>query len=355
MSKIRVGIIGTGGISHFHMHGYLAQSDNCEVVAACDINEPKLKAFGEQYGITKLYTDYNEMLAKENLDAVSVTTWNSVHCPATVAALNAGANVLCEKPMAMNTQEALQMEEAAKKNGKVLQIGFVRRYGMDAHAAKDFIDSGAAGDIYFANVSYLRRNGCPGGWFGDKRYSGGGPLIDLGVHVMDLARYLAGRPKPVAAYGVTFRNISATDDDGTPKAWTIDTSGGEFERNVEDFATGFIRFDNGFVMHVSSSFTLNIKQDHGDVEIFGTKAGIKLGAPSEYYTSDGKNGVLDDEKYNKPSGFNDIFDYQVAHFIDCVKNGTPCIAPAEDGVALMRMIDAIYESARTGKEAIIEY
>jgi predicted dehydrogenase len=353
MSKIKVGIIGTGGISHFHMHGYLARPDDCEIVAACDINEPKLKAFGEKYGITKLYTDYNEMLASEKLDAVSVTTWNSVHCPASVAALNAGVNVICEKPMAMNTEEALQMEDAAKKNGKLLQIGFVRRFGMDALAAEDFINSGAAGDIYFANVSYLRRNGCPGGWFGDKRYSGGGPLIDLGVHVMDLARFLAGKPKPVAAYGVTYRNISTIGDD-SPKAWTVDTTG-EFERNVEDFATGFIRFDNGFVMHVAASFSLNIKHDHGDVEIFGTKAGIKLGNPSEYYTSDGKNGLLDDEKYNKPSGFTEIFDYEIAHFVDCVKNGTPCHAPAEDGVMLMRMIDAIYESARTGKEAQIVY
>jgi Predicted dehydrogenases and related proteins len=352
MSKIRIGIIGAGGISHFHMHGYRALPDDCEVVAACDINEPKLKAYGEEFGITKLYTDYNEMLAKEGLDAVSVTTWNAVHCAASVAALNAGVNVICEKPMAMNTDEAKQMEAAANKNGKLLQIGFVRRYGTDAEAAVDFIESGAAGDIYFANVSYLRRNGCPGGWFGDKRYSGGGPLIDLGVHVMDLARYLAGRPKPIAAYGVTYRNIS-TLDDGSPKAWTVDTTG-EFERNVEDFATGFIRFDNGFVLHIAASFSLNIKQDCGEVEIFGTKAGIKLGNPSEYFTSDGKNGVITGEKYNKPSDFNSIFDYEIAHFVDCVKNGTSCRAPASDGVALMQMIDAIYESARTGKEAAIK-
>ena len=351
MSKIRVGIIGTGGISRCHMHGYRALPDDCEVVAACDINEPKLKAYGEEFGITALYTDYNEMLAAEGLDAVSVTTWNSAHCAASIAALNAGVNVICEKPMAMNAAEAIKMESAAKKNGKLLQIGFVRRFGTDAEAALDFVGSGAAGDIYFANVSYLRRNGCPGGWFGDVRYSGGGPLIDLGVHVMDLARYLAGRPKPVAAYGVTYRNISAVDD-GTPKAWVVDTTG-DFERNVEDFATGFIRFDNGFVMHIAASFSLNIKQDCGDVEIFGTKAGIKLGAPSEYYTSDGKNGVITGEKYDRPSDFTSMFDYELAHFVGCVKNGTSCRAPAEDGVALMQMIDAIYESARTGREAAV--
>lgn len=352
MAKTRVGIIGCGGISTLHMSGYLNQPKLCEVVACCDIDEAKLKAYAERYNIPHTYTDYNEMMANEQLDAVSVTTWNAAHCGATIAALNGGANVICEKPMAMNADEARLMEAAAKKNGKILQIGFVRRYGADCESAKDFIDSGEAGDIYFANVSYLRRNGCPGGWFGDKTYSGGGPLIDLGVHVMDLARYLAGRPNPVAAYGATFANISSIDD-GTPKAWTTDTTG-KFERNVEDFATAFIRFDNGFVMHVAASFNLNIKNDVGDVEIFGNKAGIKLGSPSAFFRSNGENGEISGEKYAKASGFNDIFQYEIAHFIDCVRNGVECRAPAHDGVVLMQMIDAIYESARTGKEALIK-
>jgi len=351
MSKIKVGIIGTGGISHFHMNGYKSVPNLCEVTAVCDIDQAKVKAYAEQYGVERYYTDYHEMMASEQLDAVSVTTWNSAHCGAAVAALNGGANVICEKPMAMNATEAKLMEDTAKKNNKLLQIGFVRRYGSDAEAAKDFIDSGAAGTIYFANVSYLRRNGCPGGWFGDKTFSGGGPLIDLGVHVMDLARYLAGCPKPVAAYGVTFNNIG-TDADGGAKAWTTDTTG-RYVRNVEDFATGFIRFNNGFVMHVAASFNLNVKNDIGDVEIFGNKAGIKLGNPSAYFCADGTDGFIDGEQYQKASGFNDIFTYEIVHFIDCVGNGTACRAPARDGVVLMQIIDAIYESARTGREAFI--
>ncbi|NLE13044.1 MAG: Gfo/Idh/MocA family oxidoreductase [Clostridiales bacterium] len=350
MEKTKLAIIGTGGISHCHMGGYLALSDICEVTAACDIDEAKLKAYGEKYGIKNLYTDYNEMLAKEELDAVSVTTWNAAHCGATVAALNAGCNVICEKPMAMNTAEALKMEEAAKRNGKLLQIGFVRRYEGGVEAAKDYIDGGEAGDIYFANVSYLRRNGCPGGWFGDLRYSGGGPLIDLGVHVMDLARYLAGRPKPVAAYGVTFKKLLATE--GGEKVWVSSTTG-KFERNVEDFATGFIRFDNGFVMHVAASFSLNIEKDTGTVEIFGTKAGIKISEPLQVYRTDGTNDIISAEKYNKSAAFGDIFIREIAHFVDCVRNGTECRAPAHDGVVLMQMIDAIYESARTGHEVQI--
>ena len=172
MSKVRVGIIGTGGISNAHMGGYKALPDEVEVVAVCDINEPKVKAYAEKYGVSAWYTDFNEMLAKEDLDCVSVTTWNSAHMPATVAALNAGVNVICEKPMAMNAAEAELMLDAAKKNNKLLQIGFVRRFGDDARAAKKYIDAGAIGDIYYGKAQYLRRRGCPGGWFGDKAYSG---------------------------------------------------------------------------------------------------------------------------------------------------------------------------------------
>ena len=354
MSKLRVGIIGTGGISNSHMSGYKSLPDEVEVVAVCDINEPKVKAYAEKYGVPVYYTDYNEMLAKENLDCVSVTTWNSVHMPATVAALNAGCNVICEKPMAMNAKEAEIMLETAKKTGKLLQIGFVRRFGDDAISAKKYIDAGVIGDIYYGKAQYLRRRGCPGGWFGDKEYSGGGPLIDLGVHVMDLVRYLGGCPKPVAAFGATFDNLTATRDEAGEKAWTATTDSNGFKFNVEDFTTAFVRFDNGLVMSVEASFNLNIKGDMGAVELFGTKSAVHID-PFEIYGDTA-------EKYPelKPVGpthfdFGKAFKDEIAAFIDSAKNGTPCKAPAEDGVALMKIIDAIYESAETGHEAVISW
>ena len=175
MEKIRVGIIGTGGISNAHMGGYKAMADTVEVVAACDIDEAKLKRYAERYNIPHIYTDYNEMMAKEDLDCVSVTTWNAAHKGATIAALRGGANVLCEKPMAMNAAEAEEMLAVSKETGKLLQIGFVRRFGGDADTIRKLTKAGTMGDIYYAKATYLRRNGCPGGWFGDKAYSGGGP------------------------------------------------------------------------------------------------------------------------------------------------------------------------------------
>ncbi len=359
MEKTRVGIIGTGGISNCHMAGYKALPALCEVVAVCDIDEPKVRAYAEKYNVPHVYTDYNEMIAKENLDAVSVTTWNAAHKGAAIAALKGGVNVLVEKPMAMNAEEAEEMIAVSKEVGKVLQVGFVRRYGGDAATIKKFIDAGTLGDIYYAKATYLRRSGCPGGWFGDVRYSGGGPLIDLGVHVMDLVRYLTGCPKPIAAYGVTYNNLGPNRAAGAKAdlGYASNQAASKYEFNVEDFTSAMLRFDNGMVLTVEASFNLNLKHDRADIELFGTKGGTKIGDGAEFFTD--LNGefinITPADKKSCTFDFGGSFNAEIAHFIDCARNGVPCRAPAEDGVILMKMIDAIYESARTGHEAIITY
>ena len=356
MSKIRVGIIGTGGISHVHMSGYKRLADKVEVVALCDINERRMKDYAAQYGVASCYADFNEMLAKERLDAVSVCTWNNAHAPATIAALNAGADVLCEKPMAMNQAEAELMAKAAADSGKILMIGFVRRYGNDAAIIKDFINNGFMGDIYYAKATYLRRNGCPGGWFGDMRYSGGGPLIDLGVHVIDFARYLAGCPQPVSAYGATFNNLGVNRArSGGAAQYATDTSASiSFRHDVEDFATALVRFDNGFVLSVEASFNLNVKQDTGTIELYGTKAGIKIDPGIEFYTDMNGHFVNLQPSGDSSLSFEGLFESEVAHFVECVSERKESNSPACDGVALMKILDAIYESARTGSEVKIK-
>ena len=345
--KLRVGIIGTGNISHCHMAGYKKYKDLVDVVAACDIDENKLNAYCKQYGIPNSYTDYNEMMAKEDLDCVSVCTWNAAHKGAAIAALRGGANVLCEKPMAMNAEEAEEMLAVSKETGKLLQIGFVRRFGNDADTLRQFIDADVFGDIYYAKATYLRRCGCPGGWFGDKSRSGGGPLIDLGVHVIDLVRYLAGLPNPVSAYGSTYNNLGPNRAGGGSKGWTVETKGDPY--TVEDFTTALIKFDNGLTLSVEASFNLNIKNDVGNIELFGTKSGCKLD-PSVELFSDMAGMLVDIKPFGSTAlNFNGLFENEIGHFIDCVKGEKQCISPAEDGVVLMQMIDAIYESARTGK------
>ena len=265
MEKLRIAIIGTGGISNCHTNGYKAIADKCEIVAVCDLDEEKAKNYASNYGVPAYYTDFNEMFSKENIDAVSVCTWNSSHKPATIAALNAGCHVLCEKPMAMNTQEAQEMLECAKKNGKLLMVGFVRRFGNDADLIRKFCDGGTLGDLYYAKASYLRRNGCPGGWFGDKEYSGGGPLIDLGVHVIDLVRFLAGNPKPVSAYGVTYNNLDPNRAGGG-QSWVSTTKGHEFKYNVEDMAAAIREMSAEADAELESKYVEELERENARVK-----------------------------------------------------------------------------------------
>lgn len=352
-NKIRVGIIGVGGISNEHIKAYLNNSE-VELCAFCDINETQLETMGNRYGITNLYTNMEEMFKAENLDAVSVCTWNSAHAPCTIAALNAGINVICEKPMATSAEEAKAMNEAAKANGKLLMIGFVRRFGNDCSILKDFIDVDYFGDIYYSKATYLRRLGNPGGWFGDKSRSGGGPLIDLGVHVIDFVRYVMGNPKPVSVYGATFQKLFDRRNLKDKVGYTSASKSDNDICDVEDLASAMIRFDNGAVLNIEASFSLNIKNDEGKIELFGTKAGAKLDPELEIYTEINKYMTDVNLKTKTALDFDGLFANEINHFVSCVKDGEQCIAPAEDGIQLMRILDAVYESAKTGHEVILE-
>lgn len=352
---IKVAIVGTGSISNEHIQGYL-KNPNVELYAFCDINETQLKKMGEKYGVTRLYTDEAAMLAElPEIDAVSVCTWNAAHAPCTIMALNAGKHVLCEKPMATNADEAQAMMDAAKKAGKLLMIGFVRRYGNDCLILEDLINKDAFGDIYYAKATYLRRNGCPGGWFGNKALSAGGPLIDLGVHVIDLTRFLLGNPKPVSVYGATFHKLGdrrgLADND---KGYVASSTSTEDIFDVEDMATAMIRYDNGAVVAVEASFSLNLKKDEGKIQLFGTKAGAMLDPELELFTE--TNGYMSNVQLctSTALSFDGLFANEINHYVDCIINGTPCKSPAEDGVTLMKILDAIYKSAETGHEVILE-
>jgi predicted dehydrogenase len=351
MKKLKVGIVGVGGISEFHISGY-KRNPNVELYAFCDINEARLKEKGARHGITRLYTDVNEMVKLEELDAVSVCTWNSAHAPCTIAALNAGKHVLCEKPMAMNGKEAEEMLAAAKRSGKLLQIGFVRRFGNDCAILKDFVDNGDFGEIYYAKATYTRRHGCPGGWFSDKKRSGGGPLIDLGVHVIDLARYIAGCPKPVSAYGVTFDKLGSRPEVKTrPGEYKASDAGNTSD--VEDFASALIRFENGFTIGIEASFDMNLPGEN-NIVILGTKAGATLSPDLKIYST--SHGYMTNVTLDMPTAldFNGLFEREIDDFVDCVLTGRASNAPAEDGVVLMKILSAIYESAATGNEVKID-
>src|SRR5699024_1321839 len=208
-----------------------------------------------------------ELLALKEVDAVSICTWNDTHAEIAIAALEAEKHVLVEKPLSRTVEEAYKIEEAAKKSNKILQVGFVRRHGTNAKVLKKFIDAGDLGEIYYAKASYVRALGNPGGWFADKERSGGGPLIDLGVHVIDLSWYLMGKPKVKSVSGNTYHrlgNRSNIENKSFYKAADYDPE----QNSVEDLANAIIRFENGASLMIDASFTLHTKEDVGELKMF---------------------------------------------------------------------------------------
>lgn len=352
MSKVKIGLIGAGNIANAHLDAY-AQVPNAEVYAICDINETRLNETADKYGITRRYPDVDSMLAAcPELDAADVCVWNVNHASCSIKALNAGLHVMCEKPMAYSAKEAEEMKAAADKNGKLLMIGFVLRFSDETKIAMDFIQKDYLGEVYYSKAYYVRRHGNPGGWFADKARSGGGPIIDLGVHVIDQTRYLMGNPKPVSVYAAASNKLGNRPYLKNSEEWKPRGASDEDICTVEDFGTALIRYDNGAVTHLECSYDIN-GDNMNKKQLYGTKAGMDLTSGVKIYGE--CNGFLADIDV-KTNGYKDseiAFVAELSHFVDCVANGTECRAKAEDGIVVMKILDAIYESARTGHEVIL--
>ncbi|OPX33192.1 MAG: hypothetical protein B1H40_00560 [Candidatus Latescibacteria bacterium 4484_181] len=334
--KIRVGVIGTG-IGSYHIRAY-QKLPEVEVVAVVDLDSKRAKQIAEEYGIAHSFSDYRKLLDLKQIDAVSVCTPNFLHAEITVAALQAGKDVLCEKPMAMNTQEAEMMVKAARQTGRKLMMAFCRRFQNDSQWLKKYIEAGELGEIYYAKTGWLRRRGIPGlgGWFTTKAKSGGGPLIDLGVHMLDLVLWLMGNPRAVSASGSTYAKF--TDLYPLEKG-TLD---------VEDLACALVRLETGATVFLETSWVSNISGDRVYSSLFGTKGGADF-PPLKIYTE--KHGKLVDLEPRLPeiSGY----DGEVAHFVECILQDKEPTATAEQGLEITRILDAIYESAETGKEVLL--
>ncbi|PAV31245.1 oxidoreductase [Virgibacillus profundi] len=346
---LKVGVIGVGSISEFHIKPYM-ENKQVELVALCDKNEQRLAGKGELYGVSQLYRDYHELLANEEIDAVSICTWNNSHAEIAIAALEAGKHVLVEKPLCMTVEEALAVQAAVEKSGKVLQVGFVRRHGDNTKLLKTFIDNGELGEIYYAKTSCLRRLGNPGGWFSDISKSGGGPLIDLGVHMIDICWYFMGKPRPVSVTGNTYRklgNRSHIENLSFYQAADYDPS----LNDVEDLTNALIRFENGASIMVDVSFTLQTKKDELYVKLFGDKGGAEF-EPELALVTEKHNTIMNVTPQVDNLGFDvhKAFINEINHFVDCCLEGSENIAPVADGVQVMKMLNAIYESANTGKK-----
>jgi predicted dehydrogenase len=348
VKPLRVGIIGCGGIAQTHIK-YLKSFPGVSIVCGADIRQAALDHMHTAHGVELLYEDYNVMLKEvgDAVDAVTVATPNGVHAPAAIAAANAGKHILCEKPMAMNAKEAQAMADAAKANGVQFIIGFQHRYEPRSKYVRDLVQSGALGKILYVRSQALRRRGIPNwGVFGRKELQGGGPMIDIGVHILETSHNLIGNPRPIAATGNTFTYLGNTKStvNSTWPNWDYKTY------TVEDLAVGMIRFDTGTMLTLESSFVAHIKEDVFNIQIFGEKGGV-IWSNSETFTD------YNDYMINATPSYIprwDMWEYKMRHFVEVVRDGRTNEAPAEHGVMVQKMLDGIYAASAAGKEISID-
>ena len=342
--KFRVAIVGCGGISGTHM-GALTTFPDVEVVAGVDVDADRLKKWGEKWKVDQLYSDWATMLKEVKPDGVSVCTPNGVHAPPAIDALNAGCHVLVEKPMALDPKQCQEMIDAAKKADRKLVVGFQYRY----HPYTEFLtrsrDEGTFGNVMFVKAKALRRRGIPNwGVFGRKELQGGGPLIDIGVHVVEMAHYTMGSPKPVAATGNTWTYLGnkASDVASMWPNWDYKTF------TVEDLAVGHIRFENGSVLHVEAMFAGHIKEDVWTFDLVGDKGGASWDPPM-IFTDRAGTMVNDTPAFTGSStDFPYLFKQKLRNWVDGATKGTPLRAPGEAGLAVQKMLDGVYRSAAAG-------
>ena len=348
VKPLRVAIIGCGGIAQTHIK-YMKGIPGVSIVAGADILPAALDRMKNNHGVTALYLDYNEMLEAEgkNIDAVSVCTPNGVHHAAAIAALNAGKHVICEKPMAMNAVQAQEMADAAKKNKVEFVIGFQHRFEPRSKVLRDMIANGDFGKILYVRCQALRRRGIPNwGVFGQKALQGGGPMIDIGVHIIETAHSIIGTPKPIAATGNTFTFLGDKKSDVVSQwaGWDYKTY------TVEDMAVGMIRFDTGTMLTIEASFVAHIENDIFNIQIFGEKGGA-IWESTKIYTD------LGDYMVNvQPSfiGKWDNWEYKIRHFVEVARDGRTNEAPAAHGVMVQKMLDGVYAAAEAGHEVTID-
>lgn len=344
MKTVKLGLIGAGGISQSHCRA-LSQVDGAEIIAASDLVPANLDRMKEKWGVRHLFSDYDEMLKMDELDAVLVCTPTAVHAPPTVAALNAGKHVLCEKPMEATLAAATAMAEAAHDSGKILMVALKLRYTPQVIKAKEVVVAGTLGDIYYVETIADRRRGNPGGSFIRKATAGLGASADIGVYALDTALHLMGHPKPVAVTGITSNYLSLHN------TWNPALK----ETEVEDFGIGWVLFDNGARMVFKTCWCMNMDSLGGTI-FLGTKAGLRLGVgevrgPQEGVTVYGdKDGKIHDETFTSFPAV-DVFVAEDTAFVDAVRNGKP--SPIDPyGVLLTNVIiqGVIDSSLKGGRE-----
>ncbi|CAA9295574.1 MAG: Glucose-fructose oxidoreductase [uncultured Friedmanniella sp.] len=356
--KLRAGVVGLGWAGRQHMMAYQSAPE-VELVGLAGMEAGPMQELGDQYGIAadQRHRDWKDLVAKGDLDVLSIATPTTLHAPIAIAALDAGIHVLSEKPMAENATVAKTMVEAAKRNGKVLDVSFNHRRRGDVQALKKLVDAGMLGDIYYAKAGWLRREGIPGlgSWFTRRATAGGGPLMDIGVHMLDMALHLLQEPTVTAATAATYAEFGPRGRGGSSYRSTGKTGVEASAYDVEDLSTAFLRLHGGGTLLLESSWAQWIPRDQCYVTLYGSEGGASIewgGSPADPYRSmsiwtekDGVPAVL--QPNVPPDGQHTE---AVLELVAAVLSGKVEGHQGDEALVRAAVVDACYASAEQGTE-----
>lgn len=355
MSMVKVGVVGVGAVGRMaHLQSYLEHPD-ADIVAIADANPENLSQvqhdLEERQGHeVAAFASGEAMSSAVGLDAVSIATPNTAHFKPTIAALEAGSFVLLEKPMTVDVAEAEQIVAKAKRAERWVMVGMTHRFRDDARALQRFVAAGELGSIYYGEARILRRRGTPTGWYTDRKISGGGPLMDIGPHALDLGWWMMGCPEPLRVSGYTTKAIGHDGLDFLDR-WKTYTPGNQDNAvyDTEDFATALIYFKTGATLHLTVAWSVNGPQDSGlKVNVYGSQGGLSLDPPTVFSA---RHQVFTDTHVPLTAG--DYYKEEFGHFIRCIMAGQEPTVLADSGLTVVRMLRAIKESAQSGKDVIL--
>lgn len=346
VNTLKVGVIGVGGIAKTHMPGWAA-SEHAEVVAGCDISESLLQKWGSEFGISQLAARAEDIIGDPSIDIIDICTPNNYHAPLAIAALNAGKHVLCEKPLAPGPDDIRQMIEARDAAGKKLMTAQHFRFSGSAKAMKAEIETGVLGDIYHARSWMLRRSLAPTRpGFILKEHATGGACIDIGVHILDLTLWFMGNPKPVAVSGVSRTELAHKK--GAFSIW-----GGAIpqEMDVEEFASAFVRFENGATLILEVSWLLHHDTEGEDMQmwLYGTEGGSHW-PKCEIYQSNNATQQQYNRTLKLKTDKHEAHAQECIEFAQAVADDAPSPVPAEHSLQVLTILDGIYRSQAAGAE-----
>ena len=365
--KLKIGLVGCGGIANQkHMPALSKLTDRCEIVAFCDIVEERAQKAAKEFGTkdAKVYTDYNEMFKDADIDVVHVLTPNNSHAPIAVAAFEAGKHVLCEKPMAATSADARIMIDAWKKSGKKFTIGYQNRFRSEVQALHKACEAGELGEIYYGKAHAIRRRAVPTwGVFPNKALQGGGPLIDIGTHALDITLWMMNNYKPVSVTGSVFYKLGRLPNGPEGNMfgpWDPETY------EVEDSAFGMVKMADGSAINIEASWAINMKTSkEAATTLCGTKAGAEINSGMSYHKNEliyntARHGLLTEESLT-PGGSIAYFEggtgepgYEEAkQWLDAIINDTEPLVKPEQAFVVTQILEAIYKSHETGKEVIL--